>query len=82
MSHLFRAKRTSVTACWYLLQKLLMEEYEAGVRMPQQDFVSGAWSAYIDKAVALKGHWMRAGVDFNMTSTQIVNTLSSLLLSS
>jgi hypothetical protein len=63
-------------------QKLLMEEYRAGVHMPQQDFVSGAWRGYIEQAVTLRGHWMCAEVDFSAASAQIVETLSLLLQSS
>lgn len=38
-------------------QRLLVEEYHAGVCLQQEDFVSGQWEPHIVKAAALKNSW-------------------------
>jgi hypothetical protein len=59
-----------------LLQKLLTETYNAGVRLPQQSFLSGDWHEYIHQAAALKGSWLGRGEeDFASASAQIVEIL-------
>jgi hypothetical protein len=53
-----------------------METYHAGVRMPQQSFLSGDWHEYIQQAAALKGSWLGRGEDdFAGASAQIVEIL-------
>ena len=39
------------------VQKLLVEDYSAGVRMSKQDFTSGNWAPYLHTAATLKGSW-------------------------
>jgi hypothetical protein len=65
-----------ILLCVICFQKLLMETYHAGVRMPQQSFLSGDWHEYIQQAAALKGSWLGRGEDdFASASAQIVEIL-------
>lgn len=62
------------------MQKLLVETYRAGLKMPQEAFVQGHWHSYIEQAAALKGSWLQNNEqDFSNASTEIVQIIQEQL---
>ena len=64
----------------HFLEKLLCDEYNAGVRMPIEDFISGNWTRYLDDASSLKNAWtVDPAIDSKVAVDKILSSLSEVM---